>query len=88
MRPIRKEYGQVPDALAALAYDSAMMLADAIKRANSIESSKIKDALAQTKDLQVVSGVITLDANHNPVKSAVVIEVKDGNLVFKEKVNP
>lgn len=84
----KKEYGQVPDALAALAYDSAMMLADAIKRANSIEPTKIKDALAQTKNLQVVSGVITLDANHNPVKSAVVIEVKDGNLVFKEKVNP
>ena len=65
-----------------------MMVVDAIKRANSAEPQKIRDALEQTKGLKVVSGVITLDANHNPVKSAVVIEVKDGQLVFKEKVNP
>lgn len=84
----KKDYGQVPDALAALAYDATMMLVDAIKRANSADSQKIRDALEQTKNLQVVSGIITLDANHNPVKSAVVIEVKDGQLVFKEKVNP
>ena len=55
---------------------------------NGAEPQKIRDALEQTKGLKVVSGVITLDANHNPVKSAVVIEVKDGQLVFKEKVNP
>jgi len=84
----KKDYGQVPDALAALAYDATMMLVDAIKRANSAEPQKIRDALEQTKNLQVVSGSITLDKDHNPVKSAVVIEVKDGNLVFKEKVNP
>lgn len=84
----KKEYGQVPDALAALGYDAALMIADAIKRANSTEPAKIKDALAQTKNLQVVTGVITLDANHDPVKSAVVIEMKDGKQIFKEKVNP
>lgn len=84
----KKEYGQVPDALAALGYDAALMLVDAIKRANSAEPAKIKDALAQTKNLQVVSGIITLDANHNPVKSAVVIEMKDGKQAFKEKINP
>ena len=84
----KKDFGQVPDALAALSYDATMMLVDAIKRANSADPQKIRDALAQTKNLSVVSGIITLDANHNPVKSAVVIEVKDGQLVFKEKVNP
>jgi len=84
----KKDYGQVPDAMAALAYDSALMLADAIKRSNSVDPEKIKTALAQTKDLKVVSGIITLDANHNPVKSAVVIEMKDGKQIFKEKVNP
>ena len=71
-----------------MAFDATMMVVDAIKRANSAEPQKIRDALEQTKGLKVVSGVITLDANHNPVKSAVVIEVKDGQLVFKEKVNP
>ncbi|EGO64181.1 branched chain amino acid ABC transporter substrate-binding protein [Acetonema longum DSM 6540] len=84
----KKEYNQVPDALAALGYDAALMLADAIKRANSTESGKIKDALAQIQNLQVVSGNITLNDYHDPVKSAIVIEMKEGKQTFKEKVNP
>jgi branched-chain amino acid transport system substrate-binding protein len=84
----QKEYGQAPDALAALGYDAGLMIIDAIKRANSVEPTKIRDALAQTKDLQVSTGILTLDANHNPIKSAVVIEMKDGKQTFKEKVNP
>lgn len=84
----KKEYGQVPDALAALGYDAAMMLVDSIKRANSADPAKITEALAQTKNLQGVTGMITLDGSHNPVKSAVVIEMKDGKQTFKEKVNP
>lgn len=84
----KKEYGQVPDALAALGYDAAYMLVDAIKRANSDDPTKIKDAIAQTKGLAVVTGQVTLNENHDPVKSAVVIEMKEGKQVFKEKVNP
>jgi branched-chain amino acid transport system substrate-binding protein len=84
----KAEYGQVPDALAALGYDSAMMIVDAIKRANSADPEKIKEALVQTKGLQGVSGMITLNDHHDAVKSAVVIEMIDGAQVFKEKVNP
>lgn len=84
----KAEYNQTPDALAALGYDGAMMLVDAIKRAGSAEPAKIKDALAQTKDLQLVTGLISLDANHNPIKSAVIIELKNGIQTFKEKINP
>ena len=84
----KKEYNQTPDALAALGYDAAYLLADAIKRAGAADPIKIKDALAATKNLQLVSGVITLDEKHDPVKSAVIIEMKDGKQVFKEKVNP
>ena len=84
----RAEYGQEPNALAALGYDAALMVIDSIKRANSTDPAKLRDALEQTKDLQVVTGVITMDANHNPIKSGVVIEMKDGKQVFKEKINP
>lgn len=84
----KKEYGQVPDAPAVLGYDAAYMAIDAIKRANSADPVKIKDALAQTKNLQGVTGVITLDAEHNPVKSAVVIAFKEGKAVFKETMEP
>jgi branched-chain amino acid transport system substrate-binding protein len=84
----KKEYNQEPSALAALGYDSGLMIADAIKRANSTDGTKIAEALAKTKDLKVSTGILTIDANHNPVKSAVVIEMKDGKQTFKTKVNP
>lgn len=84
----KAEYGQEPNALAALGYDGALMVIDAIKRANSTEPAKVRDALEQTKDLQVVTGIITLDGDHNPIKSGVVIEMKDGKQIFKEKINP
>ena len=74
--------------MAALGYDSGLMIIDAIKRAGAADSVKIKDALEQTKNLQVSTGILTIDSNHNPVKSAVVIEMKDGKQSFKEKVNP
>lgn len=84
----KKEYGQEPDAFAVLGYDGGLMMADAIKRANSTDPVKIKEALAQIKNLQVVTGILSMDANHDPIKSAVIIEMKDGKQTFKTKVNP
>lgn len=84
----QKEYNQTPDAFAALAYDATMMVIEAIKRANSEDTVKIKDELAKTKDYAAVSGTITLNETHDAVKSAVIIEMKDGKQTFKEKINP
>ncbi|MCD7036362.1 ABC transporter substrate-binding protein [Metabacillus sp. GX 13764] len=77
-----------PDAFAALGYDTAYYLADAIKRAGSADPKKIKEALASTKDLQLISGKLTLDKNHDPVKSASILEYKEGKQEFNSKVNP
>ena len=84
----KKEYNQTPDAFAALSYDATMMVIEAMKRANSADPVKIKDELAKTKDYTAVSGKISLNATHDPVKSAVIIEMKDGKQTFREKVNP
>nr|WP_245823753.1 ABC transporter substrate-binding protein [Sporomusa malonica] len=84
----KKEYNQEPSALAALGYDAGLLLIDALKRANSTDPAKIREALEQTKNLQLSTGTVTIDANHNPIKSAVVIEMKDGKQMFKEKVTP
>ena len=84
----KAEYGQVPDAFAALSYDATMMIIEAIKRAGVEDSVKVKDELAKTKDYTAVSGKITLNETHDAVKSAVIIEMKDGKQTFKEKVNP
>lgn len=79
---------EVPDAMAALGYDSALVLADAIKRAGGTDGQKLRDALAATKDFVGVTGKTTLDAKRNATKPAVIIEVKDGKFVYKETVNP
>lgn len=84
----KKEYGQAPDAMAVLAYDAANVLIDAIKRANSIDAGKIREALAATKDFPAVTGATTLNATHDAVKSAVIIEMKDGKQVYKATVKP
>jgi len=80
--------GETPDAMAALGYDSMMVLADSIKRAGSAERPKIRAALAATKDYQGVTGNTTMDAERNATKAAVVITVKDGKFKFVESVNP
>lgn len=84
----QQEYHEMPDAFAALAYDATMMIIEAIKRANALDTVKIKDELAKTQDYPAVSGIITLNATHDAVKSAVIIEMKEGKQTFKEKVNP
>ncbi|MDR2006202.1 MAG: ABC transporter substrate-binding protein, partial [Acidaminococcales bacterium] len=88
VKEYKDEYGIVPDTQAVLGYDSVFVLLDAIKRAGSDNPEKIRDALAATKDLRTVSGVITLDASHNPIKGAVINENKDGKVTFKERVDP
>ncbi|MBI0580362.1 ABC transporter substrate-binding protein [Neobacillus cucumis] len=83
-----KNKGESPNAFNALGYDTVYMLADAIKRAGGTDSTKIKDALAQTKDLSLVTGIVSIDKNHNPIKSATILEYKDGKQVFNTKINP
>ncbi len=84
----KKKYGVTPDAMAVLGYDSANILFDAIKRANSEDPTKIRDALAQTKNFPGVSGNITMDANRNAEKAIVVLTIENGKVKFKEKINP
>jgi len=82
------EYGKSPDAFNALGYDSVYLLKDAVERAGSTDSEKIKEELAKTKELSLITGVVTIDENHNPIKSATVLEYQDGKQVFKTKVDP
>jgi len=85
----KKEYSdKSPDAFNALGYDSVYFLKDAIERAGSTDGEAIKKALADTKDLTLVTGTFSVDENHNPVKTATVLEFVDGKQKFNSKVNP
>jgi branched-chain amino acid transport system substrate-binding protein len=80
--------GETPDAMAALGYDSAEVMVDAIRRAGSTAGPAIRDALAATKGFQGVTGSTTMDKDRNATKAAVVIMVKDGKFKFVETVAP
>ncbi|MGW6379873.1 ABC transporter substrate-binding protein [Peribacillus butanolivorans] len=84
----KKKYNKTPDAFAALGYDTGYYLADAIKRSGDASPEKIRQALEDVKDLQLVSGTLNLDKNHDPIKSATILEYVDGKQTFKTKINP
>ncbi len=80
--------GKLPDAMAALGYDSAMILASAIKQAGGTEGAKIRDALAGTKDYDAVTGKITINGKRDAEKSAVILQVKGGKFAYVETIAP
>ena len=91
VKAYKAKFNVEPDSLAALAYDAAKVLADAIKRAGGAsDSAKLKDAINSTKDFPGVTGKITLDSSRNAVKPAVVLELdpSTNKMKFKETIAP
>ncbi len=85
----KKRYsGKLPDAMAALGYDSAMILFDAMTRAGGTEGAKVRDALAGTKEYDAVTGKITINQDRDADKSAVILQVKDGKFSYVETIAP
>ena len=80
--------GLAPDAIAALGYDSLKVLADAISRAGTTEPAKLRDAIAQTSNFASVTGSISINAERNAVKPAVVLELQNGKFIYKETIKP
>ena len=85
----QKQYpNEAPSAFAALGYDAYKLALDAITRAGSADSDKIAAAISQTKDFVGATGKITLDANRNAIKPAIIKQVKDGKWVYVTTVYP
>ncbi|HEX7631362.1 MAG TPA: ABC transporter substrate-binding protein, partial [Lacunisphaera sp.] len=80
--------GETPDSIAALGYDAAQLLFNALQRAGTTENTKLRDAIAATKDFPGVTGRITIDKDRNATKSAVILTVKDGKFAYVETVDP
>jgi branched-chain amino acid transport system substrate-binding protein len=86
------KFNSVPVSFAALGYDSMYLIRDAILKAGSLDSTAVKNALAQTSG-SYLTGNLSFDAKHNPIKSAVMLEIvkgPDGKLteVYRTTVNP
>ena len=86
----KQRYSATPDALAALAYDTARVLSEAMKRTGGkTDGPALRDAIGATKGFKGVTGTINLGPDRNPEgKTLVIVEVKNGTLTLKAKVEP
>lgn len=84
----KARYGKAPDAFNALGYDMAYFLKDALERAGEANSEKLKEALEATDGFEGVTGVLSIDENHNPVKSVTIIQMVEGVPTFLKKLDP
>ncbi|MFZ3110351.1 MAG: ABC transporter substrate-binding protein [Rectinemataceae bacterium] len=84
----RKKYNKEPAAVTALGFDGYLVARDAIEKAGSLDRTKIRDAIAVTKDSPGAAGFITHDAEGDAVKSAVIKTVKDGQFSYLTTVQP
>jgi branched-chain amino acid transport system substrate-binding protein len=87
----RTKFGKDPDSIAALAFDAVKVLADAMTRAGTTAGPAVRDALA-VADVAGVTGQLTMDAQRNVSKPAVIQEVTyvDGavQFVYRTTINP
>ena len=84
----KARYGSEPDGIAAHSYDAMRLLADAIARAGSTEGKRVRDALAATRDFAGVTGTISMNADRNPIKPAVILKVDGGRFRFVASISP
>ena len=84
----KAKFKRDPSSLAAMGYDAALVLADSMKRAKEDTSKGIRDAIAETKNFAGATGIITIDAERNAVKPAVIVQIKNGTTTYKAVVGP
>ena len=88
LKAYRDKNKKDPAAVTALGYDAYLVVIAAIEKANSLDTQKIRDEIAKTKDFEGAAGNITLDENGDAVKDAVIKIVKDGKFKYLTTVKP
>ncbi|HEY5792142.1 MAG TPA: ABC transporter substrate-binding protein [Chthoniobacterales bacterium] len=83
------KYGQAPDDVAALTYDAFGLLVEAIKHAGVLDRQAVRDALAKIPSYEGVTGTMRFEpGSGDPIKSAVVLQIKDGKFVWVANAKP
>lgn len=88
VQAFKAKYNKEPDAFAALGYDSVQIMVQGLKDANAADSVKLAEALANIKNFEGITGKMSIDASHNPIKAGVIIEFKDGKQVMNSRIQP
>ncbi|MGY4104554.1 ABC transporter substrate-binding protein [Ignavigranum ruoffiae] len=86
LKAYQDKYGKEPDTFAALAFDAANLMMDAMERADSLDAKDIKQALEETKAFTGVTGTFDMDRDHNPIKPALMLKLTNGKVEAVEEV--
>jgi branched-chain amino acid transport system substrate-binding protein len=85
----KETYGQLPDDIAALTYDTMLLLMESITKAASLDRTAIRDAMAKIETFSGVTGSFQyLHGSHDPLKSVVILTIKNGNFVYVTTMKP
>jgi branched-chain amino acid transport system substrate-binding protein len=85
----KAKYGNVPDDVAALTYDAFGLLWQALQSAGKVDRQAVRDALAKIPQYEGVTGNMTFqEGSGDPIKSAVILQIKNGAFVFFANANP
>jgi branched-chain amino acid transport system substrate-binding protein len=75
----KKRAGYAPEGVAAITYSAVMLMADGVKRANSDDPTKVRDAIATTKDFPTLEGNLNgFNSLHEILMPISVNAIKDG----------
>lgn len=88
IKKYKDKFGETPDGLAALGYDAGRILIESMRRAKSLGGDAIAAEISATKDFDGVTGKISIDADRNAVKPAVMLEMKDGQSSYVSTIEP
>jgi len=83
------KYGQAPDDVAALTYDACGLLVEALEKGGKNEREAVREAFAQIREYKGVTGTFKFEpGSGDPIKSAVVLQIKDGQFVWVTNAQP
>jgi branched-chain amino acid transport system substrate-binding protein len=88
LQKYQSEFGKVPDSMAALGYDAASLLFDAMERSPSLNGTDLAKTIASTKGFKGVTGTITLDDRRNATKRSVIQRIQGGKFSMFATVDP
>lgn len=88
IKAYQQRYGSPPDDVAALTYDSFQLLFQALQKAGKVDREAVRDALASIERYEGVTGTMRFQGTGDPIKSAVVIQIKDGQFKYFTTANP
>ncbi len=85
----KAKYGATPDDVAALTYDAFGLLWTALKNAGKVDREAVRDAMAKIPKYEGVTGTMQFkEGSGDPIKSAVILQIKGGKFVWFANANP